>query len=184
MLENKITSMEVGAISVKDKQEKLEEKFTHMETNSQFLDNELNRLHKKLHNSDSRSSYINLLIMASWEQVTLCDPSLIALQLIIYITNYLLKIWSTISLLNMYVLEQFESIHDVVWILVILIHAAPLYHRKKKITNYNKQVPRFRNNPDVTKKVHAVVDALAKDEEYTLPRLGLKRNAIMQIIRT
>ena len=66
---------------------------------------------------------------------------------------------------------------------MILIHAAPLYHRKKKITNYNKQVPRFRNNPDVTKKVHAVVDALAKDEEYTLPRLGLKRNAIMQIIR-
>lgn len=90
----------------------------------------------------------------------------------------------------MYVLEQFESIDDVVCILVILIHVVCLYHRKKKITNYIKQVwplgspaPRFRNNPDATKKMHTVVDKLAKDEEFTLPRLGLGRNAIMQIIR-
>lgn len=62
--------------------------------------------------------------------------------------------------------------------------------KKKKITNYIKQVwplgspaPRFRNNPDATKKMHAVVDKLAKDVEFTLPRLGLGRNAIMQIIR-
>ena len=89
----------------------------------------------------------------------------------------------------MYVLEQFESIDDVVCILVILIHVVCLYHRKKKITNYIKQVwplgspaPRFRNNPDATKKMHTVVDKLAKDEEFTLPRLGLGRNAIMQII--
>lgn len=33
------------------------------------------------------------------------------------------------------------------------------------------------------KKMHTVVDKLAKDEEFTLPRLGLGRNAIMQIIR-
>ena len=31
--------------------------------------------------------------------------------------------------------------------------------------------------------MHAVVDKLAKDEEFTLPRLGLGRNAVMQIIR-
>lgn len=77
-----------------------------------------------------------------------------------------------------------------VCILVILIHISPLYHRKKKITNYIKQVwplgspaPRFRNNPDASKRMHVVVDTLAKDEEFTLPRLGLRRNAIMQIIR-
>lgn len=33
------------------------------------------------------------------------------------------------------------------------------------------------------KKMHAVVDKLAKDEEFTLLRLGLGRNAVMQIIR-
>lgn len=43
--------------------------------------------------------------------------------------------------------------------------------------------PRFRNNPEATKKMLVVVDTLAKDEEFTLPRLGLRRNAIMQIIR-
>ena len=86
MLENKITSMEVDVISIKDKQGKLEEKFTHMETNSQFLDNELNRLQKNF------TKVFQGHLMASWEQVTLCDPSLIALQLIIYITNYSLKI--------------------------------------------------------------------------------------------
>jgi len=72
---------------------------------------------------------------------------------------------------------------------VILIHAVCLYYRKKEINNYIKQVwplgspaPRFRNNPDATKKMHAVVDKLAKDEEFTLLRLGLGRNAVMQII--
>ena len=66
---------------------------------------------------------------------------------------------------------------------------APLYHRKKKI-NYIKQVwplgspaPRFRNNPEATKRMLVVVDTLAKDEGFTLPRLVLGRNAIMQIIR-
>lgn len=89
----------------------------------------------------------------------------------------------------MYVLEQFESIDDVVCILVILIHVVCLYHRKKKITNYIKQVwplgspaPRFRNNPEATKKMLVVVDTLGKDKGFTLPRLALGRNAILQII--
>ena len=43
--------------------------------------------------------------------------------------------------------------------------------------------PRFRNNPEASKKMLVVVDTLAKDEEFTLPRLGMRRNAIMQIIR-
>ena len=42
--------------------------------------------------------------------------------------------------------------------------------------------PRFRNNPEASKKMLAVVDTLAKDEEFTLPRLGMRRDALMQII--
>lgn len=77
-----------------------------------------------------------------------------------------------------------------IYSLVILSLAAPLYYRKKRITNYIKQVwppgspaPRFRNNLEATKRMLTVVDTMAKDEEFTLGRLGLGRNAIMQIIR-
>ena len=77
-----------------------------------------------------------------------------------------------------------------IYILVILSFAAPLYYRKKRITNYIKQVwppgspaPRFRNNLEATKRMLTVVDTLAKDQEFTLERLGLGRNAVMQIIR-
>lgn len=77
-----------------------------------------------------------------------------------------------------------------IYSLVILSLAAPLYYRKKRITNYIKQVwppgspaPRFRNNLEATKRMLIVVDTIAKDEEFTLGRLGLGRNAIMQIIR-
>jgi len=42
--------------------------------------------------------------------------------------------------------------------------------------------PRFRNNPEATKKMLVVVDTLGKDKGFTLPRLALGRNAILQII--
>lgn len=62
--------------------------------------------------------------------------------------------------------------------------------RKKKITNYIKKIwspelpaPKFRNNPETTKKLQEVVETLANDSEYTFPEAGLGRSAIMEIIR-
>lgn len=64
------------------------------------------------------------------------------------------------------------------------------YHRKKKITNYIKQIwpsgspaPKFWNSPEANKKLLQTVDKLAKDEEFIMSRLGLRANAITQIIR-
>ena len=62
--------------------------------------------------------------------------------------------------------------------------------RKKKITNFIKKIwspelpaPKFRNNPETTRKLQEVVETLANDTEYTFPEAGLGRNAIMEIIR-
>lgn len=64
------------------------------------------------------------------------------------------------------------------------------YHRKKKITNYIKQIwpsgspaSKFWNSPEANKKLLQTVDKLAKDEEFSMSRLGLRANAITQIIR-
>ena len=62
--------------------------------------------------------------------------------------------------------------------------------RKKKISNCIKKIwspelpaPKFRNNPETTKKLQEVVETLANDSEYTFPEAGLGRNATMEIIR-
>ena len=62
--------------------------------------------------------------------------------------------------------------------------------RKKKITNFIKKIwspelpaPKFRNNPETTRKLQEVVETLANDTEYTFPEAGLGRNVIMEIIR-
>ena len=63
------------------------------------------------------------------------------------------------------------------------------YHRRKKITNYVKQIwpsgfsaPKFLNCPEANKKLLQIVDKLAKGEEFSMPRLGLWAIGITQII--
>ena len=53
----------------------------------------------------------------------------------------------------------------------------------KKIWPPELPAPRFRNNPEATKKMLEVVETLSYDDEYTFPDAGLGRSAIMEIIR-
>lgn len=64
------------------------------------------------------------------------------------------------------------------------------HHRKRKITNYIKDIwpvaaptPRFRNHAENTKKLMKVVETLSINEEFTFRKAGLGSNAISQIVR-
>ena len=57
--------------------------------------------------------------------------------------------------------------------MTIYLKAKPRCDYVKQIWSSGSPAPKFRNSPEANKTLLQIVDKLAKDEEFSMPRLGL-----------